>query len=97
MSGGKRDHLRRWSARLIVDDRVFEGLQRALKISLDARRKVDRNLLRVLGTLNLPAHQDVARIDEQVALLEEDMARLAGRLAVLRARLETRPTEGTPR
>lgn len=95
MAGEKRDHLRRWSAGLLVDDRVFGRVQRALKASLDARRKLDRNLLRILATLNLPAFQDVARIDEQVALLEEDVARLAGRLAVLRARLEAREAEGS--
>lgn len=69
-------------------------MQRGLKASLAARRKVDRNLLRVLAALNLPARQDVVRIDEQVALLEEDVARLAGRVAVLRARLERRAAGG---
>ncbi|MEL6186635.1 MAG: hypothetical protein AAFU79_18605 [Myxococcota bacterium] len=73
---------------MLADDRVFRGVQRSLRASQDARRRVDRNLLRALALLNLPAYQDVARIDEQVALLEEDVARLAGRLAGLAARLE---------
>lgn len=84
------DRLRRLSSRLIANDRVFLGFQRGLEVSDRARRKLDRNLLRLLSALNLPAYADVARIDEQVALLEEDVARLAGRLAVLRARLEAR-------
>lgn len=75
-------------SRLLADDRVFRNVQRGLRISLDARRKLDRNLLRLLAALNLPAYPDVDRIDEQVALLEEDVARLAGRMVVLRARLE---------
>lgn len=82
--------LRTWSSRLVANDRVFTGFQRALKTSDRARRKLDRNLLRLLSAFNLPAKSDVARIDEQVDLLEEDIARLAGRLAVLRARLDRR-------
>lgn len=85
--GGRavRDRLQR----MLVDDRVFRGVQRGLRASQDARRRLDRNLLRALALMNLPAHHDVARIDEQVALLEEDVARLAGRLAGLAARLES--------
>lgn len=84
--GGRavRSRLSRW----LADDRVFSNIQQGLRISLDARRKLDRNLLRLFAGLNVAAYPDLARIDEQVALLEEDVARLAGRLAVLRARLE---------
>lgn len=96
MLGEGRNVLRSLSSRLIADDRVFSFLQQALKASLAARQRVDRNLLRVLAALNLPTYPDVARIDEQVALLEEDVARLAGRLAVLRARLDRRSPEGRP-
>ena len=87
MESGER--IRRLSSRLIANDRVFGGLQRGLEVSDRARRKFDRNLLRLLSVLNLPAYADIARIDEQIALLEEDVARLAGRLAILRAQLES--------
>lgn len=82
--------LRTSISRLIADDRFFAGVQRGLKASQDARRRLDRNLLRVLAALNFPAQADIDQIDEQVALLEEDLARVAGRLAVLRARLESK-------
>lgn len=84
--------LRTLSARVLSDDRVFARFQQTLQVSDRARRKLDRNLLRLLSALNLPARHDVARIDEQVTLLEEDVARLAGRLAVLRARMEGQRT-----
>lgn len=82
--------------RILTDDRVFAQLQRTLRASLDARRKVDRNLLRLFAALNLPSYDEVALVDEQVALLEEDVARLAGRLAVLRAKLERGDGDGAP-
>ncbi len=85
-----RPAVRKASTRLLADDRVFRGLQLGLKWSFDARRRLDRNLLRALALLNLPAHPDVIRLEEQVSLLEEDVARLAGRVALLRARLEAK-------
>ena len=75
---------------LIANDRVFRTFQRGLKVGFDVRQRLDRNILRLFSVLNFPARSDVAYVDEQVSLLEEDLARIAGRLAELRTRVEQR-------
>ena len=77
------------ASRLLAKDSVFSGVQRALLGTLDARRAVDRNIGRVLAGLNLPSHQEVDRLYDDVRALEREVAGLterARRLANRRAR-----------
>lgn len=67
------------ASRLLAKDSVFTGVQRALLSTLDARRAVDRNIGRVLAGLNLPSHQEVDRLYEDVRALEREVAALAER------------------
>ena len=70
---------RRMASRLLAKDAVFAGVQRALLSTLDARRAADRNLGRVLAALNLPSHQEVDRLYEDIRDLEQEVARLTER------------------
>lgn len=75
---------RRWASDLLAKDSVFVGVQRTLLTTLDARRALDRNIGRVLAGLNLPSHQEVDRLYEDVLALEEavsDLTQRARRLA----------------
>lgn len=76
------------SDRLLTDDRMFARLQRFLRASLEARRKVDRNLLRTFAAMNLPSYPELAHLEEQVANLEDHVAQLSDRLHALAARAE---------
>ena len=70
---------RRLASRLLARDTVFAGVQRALLGSLDARRAVDRNIGRVLAGLNLPSHQEVERLYDDVRALEREITELTQR------------------
>ena len=66
-------------SRWLAKDAVFEGVQKALLSTLDARRAVDRNIGRVLAGLNLPSYQEVSRLHEDVRALEREVAELTRR------------------
>jgi polyhydroxyalkanoate synthesis regulator phasin len=73
-------NLARWVAsQLLAKDSVFSGVQRAFLGSLDARRAVDRNIGRVLAGLNLPSHQEVERLYDDVRELEREVSALTRR------------------
>lgn len=64
---------RRLASNLLAKDSVFEGVQRTLLGTLDARRAVDRNFGRLLAGLNLPSHQEVQRLSEDLSALEAEV------------------------
>lgn len=80
--------LRELSDRLLTDDRAFARLQRALRLSNEARRRVDRNLSRLFAAMNVPSYPEIAHIEEQVALLEEELAQLSARVGRMVEALE---------
>lgn len=82
--------MRSLSSRVIANDRVFALLQRSLRVSFIVRNRLDRNLLRLLAMANIPTYADLARVDEQVSLLEEDLALVRHRVATLVHELEER-------
>lgn len=75
---------RRLASRLLAKDSVFTGVQRVLLSTLDARRAADRNIGRVLAALNLPSHQEVDRLYDDVRALEQEVADLTERAQQLR-------------
>lgn len=72
------------ASRLLAKDSVFTGVQRALLSTLDARRAVDRNIGRVLAGLNLPSHQEVERLYDDIRALEREVAALTARAQDMR-------------
>jgi hypothetical protein len=88
MARGPDDLVLRWTSRLLAEDGVFAGVQRALRTSLDARKAVDRNVGRVLAGLNLPSHQDVERLFDHIQQLESEIGAVNRRLAALAERIE---------
>ena len=74
------------ASRLIAKDTIFTGVQRALLSTMDARRAVDRNLGRVLASLNLPSHQEVVRLHQDVDALEQELSELTKRAQTLSSR-----------
>lgn len=72
--------LRTETSRLLGHEAVFKKVQQALLVSLDARRKMDRNLLRFMAAMNIPAHYDIARVNEQIELLETEIQTIQDRL-----------------
>ncbi|MCK6550957.1 hypothetical protein L6R52_34285 [Myxococcota bacterium] len=80
--------LGRLTSRLLSVDTVFSTVQRTLLSTLDARRKLDRNIERVLAGANLPSARDVERVAEQLGELDRELAQLTARVAALTAKLE---------
>jgi len=70
---------RRVASRLLARDAVFAQAQRAFVGSLEARRAVDRNIGRILAALNLPSHQELERLYDDVRALEQDVSELTRR------------------
>jgi polyhydroxyalkanoate synthesis regulator phasin len=62
---------------------VFRAVQRGLSFSLDARRMFERNVDRLLATINVPSQQDVMRLEERIERLDRDLERLNERLSRL--------------
>ena len=81
--------LRRWTSKLLARDSVFRAVQHGLHSSLDARRAVDRNVERVLSVLDVPSRSDVARIESDLAVLDETLTDLQQRLIRLRSKMPT--------
>jgi hypothetical protein len=85
----------RLTSRLLSVDTVFSTVQRTLLSTLDARRKLDRNIERVLAGANLPSARDVERVAEQLGELDRELALLTKRVGALTAKLEARAAPST--
>lgn len=69
----------RITSRLLSVDRVFAGVQRALKQSLTLRKTMERNIERVLAGANLPSARDVDRVSAQLKELDRELGELSKR------------------
>jgi ubiquinone biosynthesis protein UbiJ len=80
--------LKRVGSRLLARDGVFRAVQAGLRASMHARRALDRNVGRVLGTLDLPAQADVSRLADHVRALDARVGELTARLERVAETLE---------
>lgn len=83
-----RDRVVRAASELLGNPRVFDGVQRALLKSLDARKTLERNVGRILAATNLPSQQEVERLYDHIRTLEREMTDITDRVNTLADRLE---------
>ncbi len=75
-------------SRLLAQDRVFHNIQRALLSTLDARRKLERNVGRLLAMASLPSQQELEHLQEQIKTIEAEIVELTERVNTLTGQLE---------
>ncbi|MEQ9499038.1 MAG: hypothetical protein RIT81_19310 [Deltaproteobacteria bacterium] len=85
------NRLRRIASRLLAKDTVFEIVQGGLRVTLEARRAVDRNVGRVLAGLNVPSNQEVELLVEEVRALDRELSQLSVRIERLAEEAENGP------
>lgn len=84
-----RDRIVGTASRLLGNQRVFGGVQRALRESQNARRAVERTLGRILAATNLPSQQEVERLYDHLRELEREVADMTRRVNEIGDKLST--------
>lgn len=73
----------RLASRLLADDRVFSWVQRGLTFTLEARRRFDRNVSRILATVSVPSQQDLAQLEARMDALDRELDVLIERVELM--------------
>ena len=85
-----RDRAVHAASRLLGNQRVFGGVQRAFLKSNDVRKALERNVGRILAATNLPSQQEVERLYDHIRALEREMTDIAARVNALAEAMETK-------
>jgi hypothetical protein len=73
---------------LLANEKFVSAIQGAIASSLEAKRGLDRGLATVLGLVNIPTLDDVAKVKDRLGELEEAMGEIHERIAGLGNKLD---------
>ena len=68
--------LGRLAEELLSNPRVAEAFSRALQRAFETKGRVDRNMQRVLGLLNVPSRADLIRITSKIEAIQGSLVNL---------------------